>query len=382
IQAHVDASYPDGLAKVWKFVLGPGGGSRIEARFTGPDATVLRKLANEAKDVFSDSGAISVKDDWGEQIQVLVPDIYLENARLLGISQGDISQAISEFYEGAPIGIYREGDELRQIVFRPYPRYRGDVSDLQLVQVFSPVSGEYVPLSQVVREFDLTFANSRLLRIDRSLAITAQADPAPGELTSRLFEQVQSKVEAMTLPEGYSLEWRGEYGDSREANAGLASTMPMGFGAMIVIIFFLFNAVRQPVIIWLTVPLALIGVVYGLIATQTPIEFVAILALLSLTGMLIKNAIVLIDETDQQIREGKKRYDAVIDAAISRLRPVTLGVLTTVLGVVPLLWDPFFKSLAVVIIFGLSFATILTLVVVPTLYAVFFKVKLNESVQS
>ena len=148
---------------------------------------------------------------------------------------------------------------------------------------------------------------------------------------------------------------------------------------MIVIVFFLFNAIRQPLIIWLTVPLALIGVVYGLIVTQTPMEVVAILALLSLTGMLVKNAIVLIDETDYQIQEGKARFDAVIDSAVSRVRPVTLGVLTTVLGVIPLLWDPFFKSLAIVIITGLSFATVLTLVVVPTLYAVFFRVRTDES---
>ncbi len=180
------------------------------------------------------------------------------------------------------------------------------------------------------------------------------------------------------MPSGYTLEWRGEYGDSQNANEGLASTMPIGFGAMIVVVFFLFNAIRQPVIIWLTVPLALIGVVWGLAATQTPLEFMALLGVLSLTGMLIKNAIVLIDETDTQIAVGKARLQAVIDAAVSRVRPVSLGVLTTVLGVMPLLWDPFFKSLAVVIICGLSFATVLTLIIVPTLYAIFFRVQADE----
>ena len=154
--------------------------------------------------------------------------------------------------------------------------------------------------------------------------------------------------------------------------------MPLGIGAMILVVLFLFNAVRQPLIIWLTVPLALIGVVWGLAATKTPMEFMAILGVLSLIGMLIKNAIVLLDETDSQIGGGKPRMSAVIDSAVSRGRPVALGVLTTVLGVVPLLWDPFFKSLAVVIICGLSFATILTLIVVPTLYTVFFKVRAEE----
>ena len=282
-------------------------------------------------------------------------------------------------YDGTLIGIYREGDELHRILFRPHPEYRGDVSNLQEIQIFSPASGQYIPIAQVVDDFEISFANARLTRIDRSLAITAQADPAPGVNASDLFDNVRSDVEAIPLPVGYALEWRGQHGNSQDANAGLASTMPFGFGAMIVIVFFLFNAVRQPVIIWLTVPLALIGVVYGLIATQTPMEFVSILAVLSLTAMLIKNAIVLIDETDHQIHEGKARFDAVVDSAVSRVRPVTLAVLTTVLGVIPLLWDPFFRSLAVVIITGLSFATVLTLIVVPTLYAVFFNVRLDES---
>ncbi|WP_145974156.1 efflux RND transporter permease subunit, partial [Thalassobacter stenotrophicus] len=138
------------------------------------------------------------------------------------------------------------------------------------------------------------------------------------------------------------------------------------------------SPVRQPLIIWLTVPLALIGVVWGLVITQTALEFMAILGILSLTGMLIKNAIVLIDETDSLIAAGRARMQSVLDAAVSRARPVTLGVVTTVLGVIPLIWDPFFNSLAVVIICGLSFATILTLIVVPTLYAIFFGVKMDE----
>ena len=197
-------------------------------------------------------------------------------------------------------------------------------------------------------------------------------------MSGDLFSQIQGPIEAIPLPPGYRLEWKGEHGDSTEANAGIAATMPLGFGAMVLVVIFLFNAWRQPLIIWLTVPLALIGVVWGLVLTDTPLEFMAVLGVLSLTGMLVKNAIVLIDETDSQIASGKRRLAAVIDAAVSRVRPVSLGVITTVLGVLPLLWDPFFESLAVVIVFGLSFATILTLIVVPVLYTVFFGVRADE----
>ncbi|MCM8855699.1 MAG: efflux RND transporter permease subunit, partial [Candidatus Thiodiazotropha sp.] len=311
IQDHIDSNYPDSLAKVWKFVLGPGGGSLIETRFTGSDSTVLRELSNQTKTLLADAGAISVKDDWGDQVKVVQPRINKQNARRLGLSQGDISQAIAGLYDGTSIGVFREANELRQILFRPNIKFRDDVENLQDVQIFSPTSGQYVPITQVVDDFDIIFANPRLIRVDRSLAITAQADPPPGINAVDLFDKVRADIEAIELPEGYSMEWRGQYGDSQEANAGLASTMPIGFGAMIVVVFLLFNAVRQPIIIWLTVPLALIGVVYGLIAMQTPLEFVAILAVLSLTGMLVKNAIVLIDETDNQIDEGKARMSAI-----------------------------------------------------------------------
>ncbi len=378
IQSWIEETFPASNSKVWKFVLGPGGGSVIEARFTGPDPIVLRQLSEEAKAVFADQGAIAIQDDWREQVQVIRPQINTENAKRLGLSQAEISQAIHSHLTGEGLGIYREGDKLLNITMRPFEKDRSDVGALRDIQVYSQVAGDYVPITQVVDSFDLVFEAGNLRRINRELAITAQADNPPDVLSGDMFEMVRPLVEAIDVPPGYALEWRGEYGDSMEANEGLASTMPFGFGAMIIVVIILFNAVRQPLIIWLTVPLAIIGVVWGLAATQTPLEFMAILGMLSLTGMLIKNAIVLIDETDTQIASGKARMDSVIDAAVSRVRPVALGVLTTVLGVMPLLWDPFFQSLAVVIIFGLSFATILTLVIVPTLYAIFFSVKIDE----
>lgn len=378
LQTFIDDTYPESNAKVWKFVLGPGGGSKIEARFFGSDPSILRTLAGQAKTIMSDAGAVAVKDDWREQVQVVRPVIETEHARRLGLTQGEISNAIYSHLTGTTLGVYRERDELRNVVMRPVEDARNDIGELRNIQVYSQAIGGYIPINQVVDRFDIVFEAGNLRRIDRKLAITAQADNAPGVLSGDLFEAVQGPIEAIDLPPGYSLEWKGEYGSSQEANAGLASTMPIGFGAMFIVVLFLFNAWRQTVIIWLVVPLALIGVIFGLAGTQTPLEFMAILGILSLTGMLIKNAIVLIDETDTQIADGKARMAAVVDAAVSRVRPVSLGVLTTVLGVVPLLWDPFFKSLAVVIICGLSFATILTLIVVPALYTIFFGVKPDE----
>ncbi|WP_068114338.1 efflux RND transporter permease subunit [Tropicimonas marinistellae] len=374
LQDWIVETFPAAHSKVWKFVLGPGGGSKIEARFLGSDPVVLRGLAGQAAQILQDAGAVAIKDDWGEQVSVIRPVINTDNARRLGLTQGEISNAIYAHLDGAGIGVLREGDDLLNIVMRPFEGDRDNIADLSNIRVFSNLAGGYVPITQVVDSFDLVFETSNMRRVDRQLAITTQADPAPGVLSGDLFDDIRGPIEEIERPPGYSLAWEGEYGDSQEANAGLASTMPMGFGAMVLVVFLLFNAIRQPVVIWLTVPLALIGVVWGLAITQTPLEFMAILGVLSLTGMLIKNAIVLIDETDSQISAGKDRYQSVIDSAVSRVRPVSLGVLTTVLGVMPLLWDPFFKSLAVVIICGLSFATILTLVIVPTLYAMFFRI--------
>ena len=311
-------------------------------------------------------------------MQVIRPVINTANARRLGLTQGEIASAIHSHLDGTNLGVYREGEELRDIIMRPFEADRDQVERMRDIQVFSQVAGGYIPIAQVVDRFDIVFEAGNLRRIDRQLAITAQSDNASGVLSGDLFAEVRGPIEAIPLPPGYELEWKGEYGNSTEANAGLAATMPLGFGAMVLVVVFLFNAVRQPLIIWLTVPLALIGVIWGLAASQTPLEFMAILGILSLTGMLIKNAIVLIDETDSQIAGGKARMRAVVDSAVSRVRPVTLGVLTTVLGVAPLLWDPFFQSLAIVIICGLSFATILTLIIVPTLYAIFFRVTGEE----
>ena len=378
VQAHVDDKYLSANGKVWKFVLGPGGGSVIGARFQGPDPIILRQLSEQAKSVLTQAGAIAVKDDWAEMVKVIRPKINVHNASRVGLSQGDISEAIAAFFDGTAIGVYREGDELRQIVFRPYEKDRNDAKDIREVQIFSKLSGRYIPITEVVENFGIVLENAKLRRYNRALAILTQADPAPGVDGNELFLQIRPKVEAIDLPDGYTLEWRGEYGDSKDASAGLASTLPFGFGAMIVVVFLLFNAVRQPLIIFLIVPLAAIGVVFGLIAMDTPMEFMATLGVLSLTGMLIKNAVVLIDQTDNDIADGKPRMSAVIDAAVSRMRPVALGVLTTVLGVIPLLWDPFFRSLAVVIICGLSFATILTLIVAPALYAIFFRIRNDE----
>ncbi|WP_420822962.1 efflux RND transporter permease subunit [Vibrio variabilis] len=186
---------------------------------------------------------------------------------------------------------------------------------------------------------------------------------------------IRTDIESIPLPVGYELEWFGEYKQAKEADEGLKISAPYGFTAMILAVVFMFNGIRQALVIWFTVPLAVCGVAVGLVVFQTPFEFMATLGFLSLIGMMVKNAIVLVDQADKEILAGTQPYEAIISAAMSRARPVILGAATTILGVAPLLVDPFFKSMAVTIMFGLLFATALTLIVIPLNYALFFRIK-------
>jgi len=246
------------------------------------------------------------------------------------------------------------------------------VRPLVTLQIYSPVADRDIPLRQVVSSFETVFENEIINRRDRKRTMTVYADPETG-LASQLFARVRGPVEALELPTGYALEWGGEYEDSGKANEALASTIPVFVLAMILVTIVLFNSLRQPLIIWLCVPLAMIGVTVGLLSSGQPFGFMALLGFLSLMGMLIKNAIVLIDQINFETAEGKELKLAIIDAGASRLRPVAMAALTTALGMIPLLLDAFFVSMAVTIIGGLTFATVLTMVVVPVFYSIFYR---------
>ncbi|MCG8527954.1 MAG: efflux RND transporter permease subunit [Opitutales bacterium] len=380
IQGYVDSNYPNAQAKVWQFILGPGGGSQIEATFKGPDPAVLRTLAEQAKAVMiADGRALSIKDSWRQQVSVIEP-IYSETkGRRSGVSREDLANSLQTNFSGTTVGVYREGDDLIPIISRSPESERKDISGIEEVLVMSSTTGNQVPVGQVTDGFRTIWRDGVLKRENRLWTIKAQCDPYPDELQSDLLARLMPEIEAIPLPDGYSLEWDGVYGDSKESNDNLASTLPLGFLTMVLIVVILFGALRQPIVIWLVVPLALIGVVVGLLTTGTPMEFMAILGLLSLSGLLIKNAIVLVDQIDFEIKENKPRFDAVIDSAASRIRPVMMGTVTTVLGVIPLFFDAFFKSMSVVMVFGLTFATILTLIIVPVLYSILFNISAKET---
>ena len=281
-------------------------------------------------------------------------------------------------YDGRSVGLYRENDDLIPIVLRLSEEDRGNVNAMQSLQVQSSTSTDTIPIAQVTDGVKTTWEDYFIGRRDRRRTITVQANPILGQTNPTLVAAVQEQIEAIKLPPGYTMEWGGEKEDSATAQASLIPGMVPAFAIVLLIIVGLFNAIKPPLIILCTIPFALIGITAGLLGFNTPFGFLALLGAMSLAGMMIKNVIVLLDEVNCQLAEGKSQYDAIIGAAMSRLRPVVLAAATTVLGVVPLLGDVFWVGLAVTIMAGLSFGTVLTMLVVPVLYCMFYKVPSPE----
>ena len=375
VQQELSSKYPDAQIIAKRFLLGPGDGGRVQARFSGENQDVLRSLAGQAMDVLrQDGGAKGIRIDSREPVPVLRPQFSEAQARLTGITRTDLGTTLATAFSGRPIGVYREGDELLPIVARGPKAERENPDSMRDVQIFSPVAGRFIPVRQVVSDFTTSLEDPIIMRRNRLPTITVHADPTSG-LASTMFERVRKKIEAIPLPPGYRMEWGGEYENSSKAQAALAGTLPAFLLMMVLIVIFLFNSLRITLIIWLTVPLSIIGIVIGLLSFNQPFGFMALLGALSLSGMLIKNGIVLVDEINVLLKSGKPPWDAVVDAAVSRVRPVSMAVLTTVFGLIPLLFDVFFGGMAVTIVVGLLFASILTLIVVPVLYIVFFRVR-------
>jgi len=377
IQDHLEANFEDAQPQVRKFILGPGEPGKIQAKFFGPDPNVLRGLSAQAEAIFkTHHDAFGVRNDWRDRVKLLRPIIDKQQASLFKLPRQDINKMLLQGFEGLAVGVYREGDEMLPIIMRASDDERDDVSSIRNLQIYSPAADATIPLRQVVIGFETVFEDEIVQRINRERVITALADPRHGEAPP-LLNDVRAAVEAIELPDGYRLEWWGEYKSSGEAQAALAGSIPAFVVMMLLITVALFNSLRQTAVIWLIVPLAVIGVSVGLLVTGQPFGFMALLGFLSLSGMLIKNAIVLVDEMNLQMTRDKPAIEAVVGAAVSRLRPVAMAAATTILGMAPLFPDAFFVSMAVTIAFGLGFATLLTMVVVPVLYATFFRIEVN-----
>ncbi len=392
IQQHMDANFAEGFVVGKKFLLGPGEGGKIQLRLSGTDPIKLRQLADQVKSIMRNDrdpqgrrGAMGIRANWRERVETLQPQLSEAQARRTGVSRRDLALAMQVAFEGVQAGVYREytGEQtgvlpnetrLIPIVFRVPEADRDDVARINDAIVFSPVAQKFIPVRQVISGVDMVSEDPIIWRRNRIRTITIHCDQRQGN-ASTLLERTRPKIEAIKLPsDDYFMEWGGEYESSSDAQAGLAASIPGFVVIMIFIVICLFNALRPPAIIFFCVPFAMIGVTFGLLVTRQPFGFMALLGALSLSGMLIKNAIVLLDEIGVQLRGGKPAFEAVVFSGVSRMRPVLMAAVTTVMGMIPLLFDAFYLAMAVAVMFGLAFATLLTLILVPVLYTILFRI--------
>lgn len=370
------SQFPAGHMRFSQLVFGPPTGSDVALRISGDDPAVMRQIARDAQQIMQDApGLRDVRHDWRQPELTVVPVIDEARMRLAGVTRSDIADTVLYGSSGLRVGTLREGDtQLPILLRRPEPE-RGSPASMADLQVWSQGAAAYVPMSQVAQSIETRQEEALIHRRDRVRTLTVQADAMPGLTADQAFRQVRPAIEAMPLPAGYEIAWGGEYESSTDAQRSLAQQLPLGFLVMLVISVLMFNRVRQPAILWLVVPMSVTGMSLGLLASGLPFTFTALLGLLSLSGMLMKNAIVLVEEIDARRAAGTDGLQALVDGSISRLRPVMLAAVTTIFGMLPLLSDAFFASMAVTIMGGLAFATLLTMIVVPVLYALMFGIR-------
>ncbi len=380
LQPWLNENLPEATIFVRQFGVGPSNTWTFEARIVGPsdaNPNTLRAIGDEAVQILEKHPWTKVaRTDWRNMVWTSVPAYDQDRARWTGVTPEDLSRATKRAYDGRKIGLYREEDELIPILLRHVEEDALAVDNFEFLQIQSQLSTQPVPLAQVVKDVETRPENPMIHRRDRRRTLTIQANPIDSITLPTYRSSVLEDFNALQakLPQGYILEWGGEFEDTVKSQASLTPGMIPALAVMVLIVVGLFNAYRTPLVIFLTIPFMIIGIVPGLLVTDTPFGFVALLGAMSLSGMMIKNAIVLIDQINDNIDDGEELYDAIVNAGAARLRPVALAAATTVLGVIPLLPDVFWAGLAVTLMSGLTVGTILTMVMVPVFYATFYRV--------
>ena len=369
--------FPGPLIKVNKFELSPLTEAVIEARFLGPDPLVLDSLAGEAIEIMRRNPKVAdARNEWGNMSMMIRPVYDPVKAGALGITKASMMESVKSINDGTMVGVYRDNEKKVPVLLKSAG---AKVTDARSLGSFSVWNGDRsAPLSQVTERIETTWEFPQVRTYNRQLSMAAMCGVKPGHTMAEVHGEIRHEVEQMKLPEGYTFFWDSQYKDQREAMQAIAKFFPLAFLMLVVILVALFGNFRQPIIILCVLPLSLIGVAVGMLLTGFDFGFFPIAGWLGLLGMIIKNVIVLLDEINVQRKNGVAPYTAVVEATVSRTRPVLMAATTTILGMVPLLFDVAFGGMAATIIFGLTFATLLTLFVTPALYTLFYKVKKEQ----
>ncbi|WP_425670801.1 efflux RND transporter permease subunit [Vibrio owensii] len=364
-------TFPDAEPRFRALKLATSDKYAVEARFSGPDEAVLHQLADQAKAIFATHpDAKYVRDDWRQESKVLKPIINQDKMRQAGINRADIAFALKRASDGMPIGQMNLNDELIPIQLRGTSQ---NMASLETLPVRSLLGMHSVPLGQVVDGFELVPEESMIWRRNRVKTITAQAGVERSTTPARVRNAVKDQIEAIPLPAGYSLEWGGEYYDEHKAVTDIFKQLPKAMLIMVIILVAMFNGFKQPIIILATLPLAATGATFALLGFDKPFGFMALIGAITLTGMIIKNGIVLMDQIELERANGRPLSDAIKEATVNRTMAISMGALTTALGMIPLLSDLLFDQMAATIIGGLAAATVLSLFIMPALYRLAYK---------
>ncbi len=370
-------NYPEPVTRVRWYGVGPSETWKLEWHVTGPavaDLDTLRDITDQMIDILHDTPiAKEVRTNLNNKVKRVVPVYSQERGRWAAITREDLGRATRRAYDGQHVGIYREEDDIYPIILRHTQDERQMAVNMDTLQVHGTLMANTVPLSQVTREIKLDWEEPANTRFDRRRAITIQAEPK-GTTYPVLKQAVLEKFQAIPMPPGYEIYFDGEDESTLDATDSLKPGIIPALAVVLLTLVLLYNAYRPVIIILLTVPFVFIGITPALLIADAPFGFVAILGAMSLSGMMIKNIIVLLDEININLAAGMTRYDAVIEAVIARARPVALAAATTVGGVATIAGDVFWSAMAITIMGGLTVGTFLTLYLVPTLYAVFYNV--------
>lgn len=373
---NADQVFPAVRGRVLRLEFGPPVGFPVQFRVVGPDVAEVRRIAHEVRDIVRQSKLVrDTQLTWDEKVRSLKLDVDQDKARLLGITSADIADIVQTVLSGAPVTQVRRGEELIDVVVRGTPEERLAVNGVGDIALFSRVGG-VVPLSQVAK-VEPTFEEPVLWRRNRDIVLTVRSDVADGVQAPYATQQIWPTLKPLIdkLPPGYRLEQGGAIEESLKANKALGAVFPVMFIVMLTLLMMQLQSFSRMFMVFMTAPLGLIGVVPALLIFQVPFGFVALLGVIALGGMIMRNSVILVDQIDQDIAQGAAPWDAIVDATVRRSRPVVLTAAAAILAMVPLSGSVFWGPMAISIMGGLVVATGLTLLFVPALYATWFKVQ-------
>ena len=387
VRTHILHYYPDIAPRIKKFWLGATETGLIEVRISGPNHEIIYTLAERVADALrSIPGTVDIYNNWENRVSKVLVNVDQARARRAGVTSEEIADSLSGYFSGGQVTDYREGDNVIPVMFRAEEDERTNMDRLRSVNVYSQSKGISVPLSQVADFKGVTQFSSIMRRnLQRNVIVSAKhLWLQAAELEQALMPELEKIMADMPKGQGYWWEFGGETYESKKSQKALFMYVPHCIGLMILLMVWQFNSYAKPFIIFIAIPLTLIGAFPGMLITGAFFGFMAVLGILSLAGIIINNAIVLLEAIQNEIDAGATPYDAVITASVTRFQPVIMTTLTTILGLLPLMFppDPLFFAMAVVMSFGLGAGTVLTLLFVPVLYIMLFRVSIAKKINT